>query len=157
MTFALHMPLVLPPDAVQLDVDATSKALVIAHAADLLAAASGASGEAIEAALLAREALGSTGVGGGIGLPHARLHALHEAHAVCLRLAAPVAFDSLDGKPVDVVCAVIAPDEPNSALLTAVSALSRTLRDPEKVAEIRGCASSEDARQLLLAGAAMNR
>lgn len=157
MTFVLHMPLVLPPDAVQLDVDASSKALVIAHAADLLAAASSVSGEAIEGALLAREALGSTGVGAGIGLPHARLHALQEAHAVCLRLATPVAFDSIDGKPVDVVCAVIAPDEPNAALLTAVSALSRVLKEAGQVAALRAATSAEAGRDILLAGAAASR
>lgn len=151
------MPLVLPPDAVQLDVDATSKALVIAHAADLLAAASGVSGEAIEAALLAREALGSTGVGAGVGLPHARLHNLDAPHALFLRLATPIAFDAIDDKPVDLVCVVVAPDEPNAALLTTVSALSRTLRDAQQVADLRGCPSAEDARQVLLDGAAANR
>jgi len=157
VTFALHMPLVLPPDAVQLDVDATSKALVIAHAADLLAASSGVSGEAIEAALLAREALGSTGVGAGVGLPHARLHNLDAPHALCLRLASPIAFDAIDDKPVDLVCVVIAPDEPNAALLTTVSALSRTLRDAPQVAALRACPSAEDARQILLDGVAATR
>lgn len=149
------MPLVLDPNAVHLNVEATSKALLIAHAADLLAVASGVSGEAIENALLGREALGSTGVGQGIGLPHARLHELREAHAVCLRLAAPVAFDSIDGKPVDVLCAVIAPDEPNAALLTTVSALSRTLRNAEMATALRSAATAESAREILLKGAAV--
>lgn len=153
VTFTLNLALALPPDAVHLDADLTSKALVIAHAADLLAAASGTSGEVIEHALLAREALGSTGVGSGVGLPHARLHDLTAPHAICIRLASPVAFDAIDGKPVDLICAVLAPDEPNAALLTTVSALSRTLRDAERVAELRGCASADDARGILLAGA----
>lgn len=154
MTFTLNLALALPPDAVQLDADLPSKTLVIAHAADLLAEASGASGEAIEHALLAREGLGSTGVGSGVGLPHARLHGLDTPHAVCLRLAAPIAFDAIDDKPVDLVCVVIAPDEPNAALLTTVSALSRTLRDAGRVAELRGCTGAEEARGILLAGAA---
>lgn len=153
VTFTLNLALALPPDSVQLDVELATKALVIAHAADLLAAASGASAEAIEAALLAREELGSTGVGQGVGLPHARLHVLHAPHAVFLRLAAPIGFDAIDGKPVDLVCAVIAPDEPNAALLTTVSALSRTLRDAARTAVLRGAATSEDARSVLLEGA----
>jgi PTS system nitrogen regulatory IIA component len=148
----MNMALVLPPDAVVLDVALSSKALALAHAADLLAASSGISGEAIESALLAREALGSTGVGHSVALPHARLHVLSRAHAVFFRLAAPIPFDAIDGQPVDVVCAVVAPDEPNSALLTAVSALSRVLRNAEKMAMLRTCTDAEEARAVLLAG-----
>lgn len=146
----MNLQEVLPPGAVLLDLGLPDKARAISHAARVLAAASGASPQVLEAALLAREALGSTGVGGGVGLPHARLHALHGTHAVFVRLASPIDFDSIDNNPVDLVCAVVAPDEPNAALLTAVSAISRVLRDAAKTAELRATQSSAVARDILL-------
>lgn len=143
---------VLPPGSVVLDFAATDKAAVIARLSELLAVEAAGAPAQIEAALLTREALGSTGVGGGVALPHARLHVLTGTHAVFLRLAAPVAFDSIDGAPVDLVCGVVAPDEPGAALLTAVAAISRVLRDAGKTAALRGAADAEKARAVLLGG-----
>jgi len=147
--------MVLPPGSVELGAELTSKALAIAHAADLLAAASVASAEEIELALLAREGLGSTGVGGGVALPHARLHVLTSTHAVFLRLSTPIGFDAIDGKPVDLVCAIIAPDDPSADLLTAVSAISRVLKDGAKTAALRECADGEAARWIMLGATAV--
>lgn len=141
---------VLPPGSVVLDFAAADKAAAIARLSELLAAEAAVSPAQIEAALLAREALGSTGVGGGVALPHARLHALTGTHAAFLRLTAPVGFDSIDGAPVDLVCGVVAPDEPGAALLTAVAAVSRVLRDAGKTAALRGAGDAEGARDVLL-------
>ena len=147
----MNLQEVLPPGSVLLDLGLPDKARAISHVAGLLAAASGVSPEVIEAALFAREALGSTGVGGGVGLPHARLHVLRGTHAVFVRLASPIPFDSIDSKPVDLVCAVVAPDEPNAALLTAVSAVSKVLRDAGKTAALRATRDAAEARGILLA------
>jgi len=141
---------VLPPGAVLLDLSIPDKARALSHAARALATASGTPREIIEAALIAREALGSTGVGGGVGLPHARLHVLRRTHAVFVRLASPIPFDAIDNQPVDLLCAVIAPDEPSAALLTAVSAISRVLRNADKTAALRATQSAAVARDLLL-------
>jgi PTS system nitrogen regulatory IIA component len=143
---------VLPQGSVMLDLSLADKSRAISLVAKMLATASGTSPEVIEAALVAREALGSTGVGGGVALPHARLHVLRGTHAVFVRLAAPIAFESIDSKPVDLVCAVVAPDEPNAALLSAVSAVSKVLRDAQKTAALRTTQSAAVARDILLAG-----
>ncbi|MFN2425357.1 MAG: PTS sugar transporter subunit IIA [Candidatus Binatia bacterium] len=147
----MNLEEVLPPGAVLLDLSLPDKAHALAHMAGLLAAAAGTSTETIEAALTAREALGSTGVGGAVALPHARLHVLRGTHAVFVRLASPIAFDSIDDKPVDLVCAVVAPDEPNAALLSAVSAVSRVLRDDAKKSALRATGDAAEARGILLA------
>lgn len=149
----MNLQEVLPAGAVLLDLSIPDKARAISHAARALATASGTSREVLEAALVAREALGSTGVGGGVGLPHARLHALRGTHAVFVRLASPIPFDAIDSQPVDLLCAVVAPDEPNAALLTAVAAISRVLRDADKTAALRATQSAAVARDLLLTSA----
>ena len=141
---------VLTPDSVALDISLTDKSGTIAHVASLLASEAGVATELVEGALLAREALGSTGVGGGIALPHARLHLLYKTHAVFLRLLQPIGFEANDSRPVDLVCAIIAPDEPSGELLKAVSALSRVLRDSEKTAALRQSHDAEEARAILL-------
>ena len=146
----MNLEEVLPAGCVLLDVPLADKPRAIARAAGLLAAACGVSSDTIEAALIGREALGSTGVGGGVGLPHARLHVLTGTHAVFLRLAEPIGFESIDSNPVDLVCAVIAPDEPNADLLTAVAAISRVLRDAAKTAGLRGTADAAAARSILV-------
>lgn len=144
---------VLPAASVLLDVGPADKARAISLAAFHLSHAGQVPADAIETALLARESLGSTGVGGGVGLPHARLHTMRSTHAVFLRLARPIGFDAIDEKPVDLVCAVIAPDEPNAELLAAVSAISRVLRDADKTTQLRRTTSSSQAHELLMSGA----
>lgn len=148
----MNLEQVLPPGSVVLDVDAADKAAAISRVANMLATASGVPAAVIEAAVVAREALGSTGVGGGIALPHARLRSLRGTHAVFLRTASPLGFDAIDGKPVDLVCGVIAPGEPAADLLTAVSAMSRVLRDAGKTAALRAAPDAEAARAILFAG-----
>jgi len=149
---AVNLEDVFPPNFVRLDLGILDKGHVLSGMAKLLASSSGAPVALIESALLARENLGSTGVGAGVALPHARLHALNATHGVFMRLAAPIAFDAIDGKPVDLVCGIIAPDEPNAALLTALSAISRALRDESKTATLRGTYDPVEARRILVGG-----
>lgn len=143
---------VLPPKSVLLDLGIADKAHVISGVARLLAPAAGVPAADIEQALVAREALGSTGVGGGVALPHARLHSLRSTHGVLVRLSSPIAFDAADGRPVDLVCALIAPDEPTAELLGAVSAVARVLRDGGKTAELRRTHDAGEARRILTGG-----
>ena len=146
----LKMEEVLPATCLLLDVEIADKARALSQIAAKLALAARIPAAAVEGALLAREALGSTGVGHGVGLPHARLHLLRSTHAVFFRLAPPIVYDSIDGLPVDLLCAVVAPDEPNADLLTVVSAFSRVLRDAEKTKLLRETTDPGEARVVLL-------
>ena len=67
--------------------------------------------ETVEAALLSRERLGSTGLGAGFALPHARLEALPKYLGCFVRLAKPIEFEAIDGKPVAMVFALLIPAE----------------------------------------------
>lgn len=88
-------------------------------------------------ALQEREALGPTGVGGGIALPHARLDGLSDVHGVFVRLEAPLDFDAMDRKPVDLVFALFAPEGAGVQHLKALALVSRTLRDSGLCSKLR--------------------
>ena len=88
-------------------------------------------------ALQDREALGPTGVGDGIALPHARLPGLTKVNGVFVRLEQPLDFDALDRKPVDLVFALFAPEDAGVTHLKALALVSRTLRDAGLCAKLR--------------------
>ncbi len=80
-------------------------------------------------AFLERENLGSTGFGGGTALPHGRFANLDKVHAIFVRLASPLDFDAIDDKPVDLVFALLSPENSGADHLTALAQLSRILKD----------------------------
>ena len=101
-------------------------------------------------ALLAREQAGSTGVGYGVAVPHARLPGLDRMRGVFVRLEAPVAFDSVDGQPVDLLFALLAPADAGSEHLRALARVSRLLRQSQLREQLRQ-ARTVDALYALLA------
>ncbi|WP_427966094.1 PTS sugar transporter subunit IIA [Altererythrobacter sp.] len=76
-----------------------------------------------------REALGSTGFGRGVAIPHARSDEVKRPSVVLLRLETPVDFDAADGMPVDLVFGMLSPENAGATHLHALAALSRTVRD----------------------------
>jgi len=88
-------------------------------------------------ALLQRERLGSTGVGRGIAIPHCRLAAVRRLSCVFARLEAPIPFDALDGAPVDLVFLLLAPEDAGADHLKALARLSRLMREPKTILQLR--------------------
>lgn len=76
-----------------------------------------------------REALGSTGFGRGVAIPHARIADLGRPVAAFLRLQAPVAFDAADAMPVDLVFGLLSPEHAGAVHLHALAAISRMMRN----------------------------
>jgi nitrogen PTS system EIIA component len=103
-------------------------------------------------ALQAREKLGSTGLGKGFALPHARLEGLPRFFALFVRLAKPIDFASIDGLPVDLVILLLTPANAGNQHLATLAALSRPLRDATFVQQLRK-APDADALHSLLANA----
>lgn len=101
--------------------------------------------------LLAREALGSTGVGHGIALPHARPPGLAASFCAFARLRKPIAYDAIDGTPVDLAFLLLSPADDNDGHLAALAAVSRRLRDRAVAQAIRD-AKTDDTIAALLAG-----
>ena len=88
-------------------------------------------------ALMERESLGPTGVGGGIALPHARLEQLDTVVGAFVLLENPVEFDAIDKQPVDIVFGLFAPKSAGVEHLKALALVSRTLREQSIVAKLR--------------------
>ena len=102
--------------------------------------------------LLARERLGSTGVGAGVAIPHAKHAEFSKPSGVFARLREPIEFDAVDGRPVDLIFLLLAPESAGSEHLKALALVSRLLRDERVCARLRG-ADSADALYAVLTGA----
>lgn len=88
-------------------------------------------------ALLEREALGPTGVGNGVAIPHARLEGIDRVQGLFLVLEKPIEFESVDRKPVDLVFALFAPQKAGAEHLKALAKVSRALRSEDVRAKLR--------------------
>jgi PTS system nitrogen regulatory IIA component len=121
----------LTPDRVILDVRSRDKSQLIGEVARNVARlVPSLTQAAIETALLAREQLGSTGLGSGFALPHARIEGLTTYVGLFARLAKPLDFDAIDGKPVRLVFVLLIPAETAVSHVAALAAISRRFREP---------------------------
>jgi len=139
----------LSPDRVLVDFRAAGKAALLDDLARRVAPASGVGAEKIAAALAAREGLGSTGVGHGVALPHARIAGLAGFIGLFARLASPIAFEAIDAAPVDLVFLLLIPAEAGSAHLAALAAISRRLREDGVAARLRAARGPAEAHAVL--------
>ena len=94
-----------------LDLDADSKNQAFETIADFLGRSHGLDAEQVRVGLIEREALGSTGLGRGVAIPHARVKGLQRAVAVFARLGTPIAFDAPDRKPVSDMLVLLVPEQ----------------------------------------------
>ena len=130
-------------------VTATNKRQVLKVVAEIAARSLGVKASAALEALLDREAVGSTGVGYGVAVPHARVAGLTQLRGVFVRLEHAVEFGAVDDRPVDLVFALFAPPEANGEHLRALARVSRVLRQAELREQLRK-ARSPDAIHALL-------
>ncbi len=121
---------------------------VLAHKA---AERTGLSEAEIVDALMAREELGSTGLGNGIAIPHGKLKGLNGVIAVFARLDEPIEFDSVDDQPVDLVMLLLAPVGAGADHLKALSRVARMLRTDAVVDELRSSNDTARMRAVLTA------
>jgi nitrogen PTS system EIIA component len=105
--------------------------------------------QTILTALQGREELGSTGLGDGFALPHARVEGLDRFFGMFMRLNRPIHFDSIDGNPVDLVFLLLIPPAAGSEHLAALASISRCLRDKEFAARLRKAPSAAALCSLL--------
>ncbi|WP_085810011.1 PTS sugar transporter subunit IIA [Sphingomonas sp. TZW2008] len=139
----------LHPDLVVVGVAATSKKTLFQQLGSIVAPAIEGEASAITAALAEREKLGSTGFGGGVAIPHARIADLPRIIVGVARLAQPIDFQAVDDMPVDIVVMMLSPPDAGAEHLKALARVSRRFRDRAFVAKLRG-AGSRDALYALL-------
>jgi PTS system nitrogen regulatory IIA component len=141
----------LPRAAVAARVGVNSKRGALGAAADIAARVTGLPAAEIHAALLKRERAGSTGVGDGVALPHARLAGLERPSAVFMRLEKPLDFQAVDDQPVDLVLALLVPAEsPGGEHLQALARISRLLRHADLRRQLRQAQTADAIYALLV-------
>lgn len=125
-------------DSVLACLKAGSKKQVIQDLAEKAAERTGLPAREIFDQLLQRERLGSTGIGRGVAIPHARVPGIKQITGVFARLDHPIDFDAVDDEPVDLVFMLLAPEGEGADHLKALARIARVFRDPANTAKIRG-------------------
>jgi PTS system nitrogen regulatory IIA component len=116
---------------------AKTKKQALAELAELGSAVAGLPVRDILDGLMQRERLGSTGLGGGIAIPHAKFRELDRIHCLFGRLDEPIEFEALDNEPVDLIFVLLAPEHASGDHLKALARISRLLREPKALDRLR--------------------
>jgi nitrogen PTS system EIIA component len=140
----------LSPSNVMIDVAAADKQKLLLALARKAGAVIDVAPEQILAELQKREELGSTGVGGGVALPHARFQQVGQPTGMLLRLRKPIGFDAVDEEPVDIVFLLLLPETSEGEQLGALAAIARKLRNPEVTAALRDARDNAEMYQVLV-------
>ena len=135
--------------AVLPSVKATSKKQVLQEIAHKASDLYGLHCGTIVNGLIAREKLGSTAMGNGVAIPHARVEGLERILGVFARLDKPVDFEAADSQGVDLVFALLAPEAADANHLRALAKVSRTMRDAEIRRKLRASDNAASLHALL--------
>jgi PTS system nitrogen regulatory IIA component len=140
----------IKPDQIFLGLEAERKADLLADLAKRASGLTGVSPDAILQPLTNRESFGSTGIGRGIAIPHASIPALKRPVGLFARLEEPIDFEAIDGEPVDLVFLLLTPTAPRNQNVASLAAISRRLRDPAVLQQLRTDASPQKVYKALV-------
>ena len=135
---------------VHLDLAASTKADLLEQIAGLLAGRHGLSKAEVLESLTAREQLGSTGLGHGVAIPHARMYQCDTATGVFVRTKAAVPFDAPDGKPVSIFLALVVPKQATQRHLQLLATAAAMFSDKTFRDVLKASADRSAVRDLLL-------
>lgn len=128
----------IAPTAILVEVRASEKMKLLEGLAARAAAMAELDPTAVVEGLRRREELGSTGMGGGVAIPHARLPGVTQPMALFARLKSPIEWDAIDGRPVDLVCLLLLPSAGRgSEPLAPLACVARQLRHAEQLDRLR--------------------
>ncbi len=144
-----HVEKLLDESNVRCRANAGSRKRVIEYIAELLSTPE-VSTDALFDALMARERLGSTGLGDGVAIPHCRIDC-GKMRAACLTLATPIDYEATDGEAVDLFFVLVVPKEEHNAHLEALAVLAETFGDSANREALRNCASDAELLQRITA------
>jgi nitrogen PTS system EIIA component len=140
----------LAPEAVLASLKANTKKQLLQDLAARAHARTGLPEKQIFETLIERERLGTTGVGSGIAIPHGRMPGATTITGVFAKLEAPIAYDAVDGQPVDLVFMLLAPENAGADHLKALARVSRLLRDKAVCEKLRAAKSAEALYAILI-------
>jgi PTS system nitrogen regulatory IIA component len=133
----------LSPANVVLDVRANDKNRLLQQLSIQASSELGLDPNEISSQIAKREGLGSTGVGNGVALPHARLRGLTAPFGLLARLHRGLDFEAIDNEPVDIVFLLLLPETGEGAQLNALACAARVLREPEILERVRNAPDRE--------------
>jgi PTS system nitrogen regulatory IIA component len=145
----MHLNALLGPGNVVPTLKATSKKQVFTEMAARAAKVVKLDERTIFDVVLERERLGTTGIGGGIAIPHGKMPGLDRLYGFFARVETPVDFDAIDGEPVDLVFMLLAPESAGADHLKALAKISRVLRDRAMCEKLRGSRNADALYALL--------
>jgi PTS system nitrogen regulatory IIA component len=134
---AMKIPDLLSQADVMIDVRTLDKNRLLRELAAKAASSLNLHVDQVAPLLLKREDLGSTGIGRGVAIPHARLPELHRPFGLLAKLNQPIEFDAIDGQAVDLVFLLLLPAAAENGQLGALALVARTLRPPEVLVRLR--------------------
>ena len=138
---------VLTPAMTQCDLPGGSKKRVLENLSTFITEQLGGYSEQTDTlfhSLVARERLGSTGIGEGIAIPHCRAPGFKRIHGCLIKLSNPVDFDAPDDQPVDLIFALVVPEEKNDEHLATLARVAALLQDETSRQSLRQCSSDEE-------------
>lgn len=122
---------ILKPENIKLPLTATSKQEAIAELVALLAATGAVrSADRVREAVLAREATRTTGIGEGLAVPHGKSDGCDRLVMAVGRAGTPIDFQSVDRKPVSLICLLSSPRDETGPHLTALGRISKMMSNP---------------------------
>ena len=133
---------------VALDVDVADRDGLLGFAAALIARRHGLQAHEIARQLAAREELGSTALGHGVALPHARISGLPRSIAALVRTRQPIAFAAADGKPVGSFLVLLVPEQAADQHLKLIAEAAGLFSDPAFRANLRNAIAPDDVARL---------
>jgi PTS system nitrogen regulatory IIA component len=139
-------------DAITTKLPAGNKRSLLQQLSNLAAQRLSVDAAQIQASVVEREQLGSTGFGQGVAIPHGKIESLGRIYGLFARLAEPIDYKAIDGRPVDLVFLLLSPADAGADHLKALAAISRVTRDIPALEKVRG-ARSRDALAAVLMGA----
>lgn len=144
----MNLAAVFFPATTVVDLNVADKAALLGRLAQIASTTANLPAGEIEAALVKREELGSTGLGGGVAIPHARVAELKTPCGVIARLRRPIDFAAIDGQAVDLVVLLLLCGQAGSDQLNLLAAVARRLRDPEAVRAFRAAKGPQQLLEL---------
>lgn len=145
------------PECISTDIHAGSKKQLLQEMSALAAkcpaiSVTGVTPRDLLSSVMERERLGTTGVGSGVAIPHARVAGLTQMSAIFARLDTPIEYESIDDRPVDLVVMLLAPQNAGAEHLRALARVSRLLRREDTRARLRAAPNAQSVFVMLTDG-----
>lgn len=141
---------VLSKDCTKSSVQCKSKKRALEIICDIVSNQTGLNANELFESILSREKMGTTGIGNGIAIPHARIKSTDKAVAVLLQCETPIEFDSIDNRPVDLLFALLVPESQCKEHLQTLSKMAERLNDKQVLKQLRNATSDNELYDIMI-------